>query len=54
MSNKLESCTDSIQFSRPFNVDNKSVVLVDTPGFDDTDKSDSDTLQMICQYLAER
>ncbi|KAI0696924.1 P-loop containing nucleoside triphosphate hydrolase protein [Cytidiella melzeri] len=54
----LQSCTDQIQFSRQFHVKDKDneklrrVVLVDSPGFDDTEKSDSDILKIICEYLA--
>ncbi|KAG1747167.1 uncharacterized protein EDB91DRAFT_72861 [Suillus paluster] len=47
----LESCTNEVQMSQPFRLDGKRVVLVDTPGFDDTTKSDTDVLKMIAAYL---
>ncbi|KAI0091155.1 hypothetical protein BDY19DRAFT_856343, partial [Irpex rosettiformis] len=56
----LQSCTDQIQLSKRFLVREKnsdkqrSVVLVDSPGFDDTEKSDSDILGILCEYLASQ
>ncbi|KIK41731.1 hypothetical protein CY34DRAFT_189298 [Suillus luteus UH-Slu-Lm8-n1] len=47
----LESCTNEVQTSQSFLLDEKNVVLVDTPGFDDTTKSDTDVLKMIAAYL---
>lgn len=47
----LESCTNEVQMSQSFLLDEKNVVLVDTPGFDDTTKSDTDVLKMIAAYL---
>jgi predicted GTPase len=47
----LESCTNEVQTSQSFRLDDKDVVLVDTPGFDDTTKSDTDVLKMIAAYL---
>ncbi|KAH8825830.1 P-loop containing nucleoside triphosphate hydrolase protein [Flagelloscypha sp. PMI_526] len=49
----LNSCTSSIQLSEPFELDGRSVTLVDTPGFDDTDTSDFDILNMISEYLSD-
>ncbi|KAI0342632.1 hypothetical protein BDW22DRAFT_1357085 [Trametopsis cervina] len=55
--NSLQSCTDEIQFSRRFQVKGKEgertrwVVLVDSPGFDDTQKTESDILEKICTFL---
>ncbi|KAH8074814.1 P-loop containing nucleoside triphosphate hydrolase protein [Cristinia sonorae] len=49
----LESCTDTIQKSQPFELDGYTVTLVDTPGFDDTNKSEVEILTMICDYLRE-
>ena len=51
VSDSLMSCTDKIELSRPFQLDGKEVILVDTPGFDDTAKSDSDVLSLVCDYL---
>ncbi|KAG0705706.1 P-loop containing nucleoside triphosphate hydrolase protein [Suillus ampliporus] len=47
----LESCTNEVQMSQPFFLDGRRVILVDTPGFDDTTKSDTDVLKMIAAYL---
>ncbi|KAF7422444.1 hypothetical protein PC9H_010600 [Pleurotus ostreatus] len=47
----LRSCTSDVQICKPFKVDGRTVTLVDTPGFDDTDKSDTDVLAMIAAFL---
>ncbi|OAX43134.1 hypothetical protein K503DRAFT_862506 [Rhizopogon vinicolor AM-OR11-026] len=47
----LESCTNEVQTSQPFMLDGNRVILIDTPGFDDTTKSDTDVLKMIAAYL---
>ena len=54
MSHGLRSGTDQIESSRPFVLDGKVVILVDTPGFDDTTKSDSDVLKIIHDFLAAK
>lgn len=51
-SNGLRSCTDVVDVTEPFEVDGRRVVLVDTPGFDDTTKSDTDILTLIAEFLA--
>jgi len=48
----LESCTDEVQLADEFTIDGRRVVLIDTPGFDDTTKSDTDILRMIADFLA--
>jgi len=48
----LESCTAEIETASPFYLDGRSVTLIDTPGFDDTVKKDSDILELITEYLA--
>lgn len=35
----------------PFAIDGRPVILIDTPGFDDTTKSDTDILKMIAGFL---
>jgi len=50
----LESCTEEVQASKQFTVDGRPVVLVDTPGFHDTFKSDMDILNTIAQSLVAR
>jgi len=47
----LNSCTSEIQLSKPFTLDGRKVVLIDTPGFNDTEISDSEVLRMITAFL---
>ena len=49
----LESCTSEIQESEEFILDDRRVILIDTPGFDDTNKSDTDVLKSIAAFLGE-
>ena len=49
----LESCTQTTEISEPFKMDGRTVYMIDTPGFDDTNKSDADILKEIALYLAE-
>ncbi|KAJ7328483.1 hypothetical protein DFH08DRAFT_916705 [Mycena albidolilacea] len=46
----LESCTTHIQ-SQQFLLDDCCVTVVDMPGFDDTNRSDADILNMIADFL---
>ena len=48
----LESCTAEVQLSDEFTFDSSKVVLIDTPGFDDTSKSDTEILRIIAAFLA--
>ncbi|KAL4265829.1 hypothetical protein AB1N83_003897 [Pleurotus pulmonarius] len=48
----LESCTSVVQLSKPFRLDGRRAILVDTPGFDDTRTSDTDVLAMIAAFLS--
>ena len=48
----LKSCTDEVTSADEFTLDGKRVILIDTPGFDDTSKSDADVLKMIAAFLA--
>ena len=48
----LESCTAGVQLSDEFTLDGRPVILIDTPGFSDTDMSDTDVLKLIATYLA--
>ncbi|TCD68117.1 hypothetical protein EIP91_011482 [Steccherinum ochraceum] len=48
----LRSCTAAVQVSEPFSVSGRRMRLVDTPGFDDTTKSDTEILRMIADHLA--
>jgi predicted GTPase len=49
----LESCTTEVRAVRLFKhkVYGDRLVLVDTPGFDDTNKSDLEILELISQWL---
>ena len=49
---KLGSCTAEVQLADEFTLDERRVILIDTPGFDDTSKSDTDVLKMIAAFLA--
>ena len=48
----LEPCTADVQLSDEFNLDGRRVILIDTPGFDDTSMSDTEVLQIIAAFLA--
>ena len=50
---ELESCTSKVQESEEFTLDGNRVVLVDTPGFDDTHKTDTEVLKSIAGFLGE-
>ncbi|KAJ3516876.1 hypothetical protein NLJ89_g860 [Agrocybe chaxingu] len=48
----LKSCTSVVQVAEPFVLEGRTVTLIDTPGFDDTTRSDADILRMIGLFLA--
>ena len=48
----LESCTAEVKLADMFTLDGRTVTLVDTPGFDDTTKSDTEILKVIAAFLA--
>jgi predicted GTPase len=50
---RLESCTTEVRAVRIFNhlVHGDRLVLVDTPGFDNTNRSDMEILQMVSNWL---
>ncbi|KAH8092660.1 P-loop containing nucleoside triphosphate hydrolase protein [Cristinia sonorae] len=48
----LESCTSEVEVSPPLAIDGKNVTLIDTPGFDDTNKSEAEILTLIADFLA--
>ena len=48
----LESCTAEVKLADEFTLDEKTVTLIDTPGFDDTAKSDTEILKIIAAFLA--
>lgn len=47
----LTSCTDTVIMAEPFTLDGRRVYLFDTPGFDDTGKSEQEVLRMIALML---
>ena len=47
-----DPCTTEAQLSDEFILDGRGVVLIDTPGFNDTSKSDTEMLEMILTFLA--
>ncbi|KAJ3484493.1 hypothetical protein NLI96_g5619 [Meripilus lineatus] len=53
VSDELVSCTSEIVLSNVFEIDGRRIVIIDTPGFDDTSKPDSEILSMIASYLNE-
>jgi GTPase Era involved in 16S rRNA processing len=40
-----------VDISPTFRLRGRQVILIDTPGFDDTNKSDADILKMIAAFL---
>ncbi|KAK7682651.1 hypothetical protein QCA50_014451 [Cerrena zonata] len=48
----LESCTGEVEAATPFILNNKTVTLIDTPGFDDTTRSEAEILGLISHFLA--
>ncbi|ESK93981.1 hypothetical protein Moror_12938 [Moniliophthora roreri MCA 2997] len=48
----LESCTSAVEVSPTFELHGRQVTLIDTPGFDDTNSSDTDILKMIATFLS--
>lgn len=47
----MESCTSDVEIAKEFTLDGRKVVLIDTPGFDDTNKSDTEVLRLIAAFL---
>lgn len=50
----LESCTQDVQVASVFKLDDRFVKLIDTPGFDDINKSEVEILKLIADYLADQ
>ncbi|OCH89852.1 hypothetical protein OBBRIDRAFT_712434, partial [Obba rivulosa] len=49
----VDSCTSDILLSDQFILDGRRVRLIDTPGFDDSERSDADVLEQIAAFLIE-
>ncbi|KAJ3557226.1 hypothetical protein NM688_g1579 [Phlebia brevispora] len=50
--NDLKSCTSNVQSGDTFYLFNRAITLIDTPGFGDTNVSDSDILNKIAVFLS--
>jgi predicted GTPase len=50
-SSGLASCTKSVAFGTTFKLGGRNIHLIDTPGFDDTDRNDADILKTIAEFL---
>jgi predicted GTPase len=48
-----KSCTSEVKMSKAFQVGEHSLTLIDTPGFDDTSKTDADILREITVFLGQ-
>ena len=48
----LASCTAEVTLADEFTLDGRRVILMDTPGFDDTSKTDTEVLRIIASFLA--
>lgn len=48
----LQSCTNTIQVSDGFNIADRRLFLIDTPGFNDTTQSDTEILRIIVAFLS--
>lgn len=51
VSDHLGSCTQEVEVGSIFELDGRPVTLIDTPGFDDTNKSDVEVLMVIIAFL---
>jgi predicted GTPase len=50
-SDRLGSCTAEVQLSKPFMVNGRTVRLVDTPGFNDSTRSDTEVLGVVGDWM---
>ncbi|OCH89840.1 hypothetical protein OBBRIDRAFT_640358 [Obba rivulosa] len=53
-SDGLDSCTETVEISEPFTLGGRRIRLIDTPGFDDSSKSDVDILDVIATFLVKQ
>lgn len=47
----ITSCTSTVDMADPFILDGRQVFLFDTPGFNDTTKTEADILRIIASEL---
>ncbi|KAJ3556344.1 hypothetical protein NM688_g2081 [Phlebia brevispora] len=50
----LRSCTPAVQVSPEFSLNGRRFQLIDTPGFDDTLKTDREILRLVSNFLADQ
>ncbi|KAJ2926304.1 hypothetical protein H1R20_g10791, partial [Candolleomyces eurysporus] len=50
----IQSCTDAVERADTFDLDGRRIVLFDTPGFDDTNKSETEILRIIAFELEKQ
>lgn len=50
----LGSCTQDVQEAPEFQLDGRQIKLIDTPGFDDTDRSEVHILKLIANFLVDQ
>ncbi|RXW15797.1 hypothetical protein EST38_g10055, partial [Candolleomyces aberdarensis] len=50
----IQSCTDVVERADTFDLDGRRIVLFDTPGFDDTNKSETEILRIIAFELEKQ
>ncbi|KAK1223447.1 hypothetical protein PQX77_013686 [Marasmius sp. AFHP31] len=51
--NGLQSCHAAVRCTRPFSAGGRQIVLIDTPGFDDTTRGDPAILAAVSTFFAE-
>lgn len=49
----LKSCTADVKVSKAKIFNDRPVCFIDTPGFDDTKKSDAEILKTVSSFLAD-
>lgn len=54
VSDGQSSCTREVVAAPDFQLDGRTVRLIDTPGFDDSDRSDVDVLKTVAMFMAEQ
>ncbi|RXW16025.1 hypothetical protein EST38_g9821 [Candolleomyces aberdarensis] len=50
----IQSCTEAVERADPFDLDGRRIILFDTPGFDDTNKSETEILRIIAFELEKQ
>ena len=50
----IQSCTGAVERADPFDLDGRQIILFDTPGFDDTNKTETEILRIIAFELEKQ